>query len=286
MADSPSHKLGEYIGDFFEDSIVKYLSDQIPKDYYLDYRHERIARKGGKEVIGIDKDGNKHKLDIVIERNGSERAKGTIKAFIEMAWRRYKKHSKNKVQEISGAIIPLINTYAREMPFYAAILSGEFTENSIKQLESQGFYVLYFTYEEMCAVFESINVSIHWGEKTSEDYLQGIIDQMPEKNSSNYVALQTAFLTQQHEKLQGLTNALLISLNQKVTEIVMSPLHGTQNILYSINDALTYINTYDENNTVPILRYEITVKYNTGVEYTMKCPDKKMAIQFLNGYIE
>ena len=46
------------------------------------------------------------------------------------------------------------------------------------------------------------------------------------------------------------------------------------------------INTYDENNTVPILRYEITVKYNTGVEYTMKCPDKKMAIQFLNGYIE
>ncbi len=286
MADSPSHKLGEYIGDFFEDSIVKYLSDQIPKDYYLDYRHERIARKGGKEVIGIDKDGNKHKLDIVIERNGSERAKGTIKAFIEMAWRRYKKHSKNKVQEISGAIIPLINTYAREMPFYAAILSGEFTENSIKQLESQGFYVLYFTYEEMCAVFESINVSIHWGEKTSEDYLQGIIDQMPEKNSSNYVALQTAFLTQQHEKLQGLTNALLISLNQKVTEIVVSPLHGTQNILYSINDALTYINTYDENNTVPILRYEITVKYNTGVEYTMKCPDKKMAIQFLNGYIE
>lgn len=180
----------------------------------------------------------------------------------------------------------MINTYAREMPFYAAILSGEFTENSIKQLESQGFYVLYFTYEEMCAVFESINVSIHWGEKTSEDYLQGIIDQMPEKNSSNYVALQTAFLTQQHEKLQGLTNALLISLNQKVTEIVVSPLHGTQNILYSINDALTYINTYDENNTVPILRYEITVKYNTGVEYTMKCPDKKMAIQFLNGYIE
>lgn len=286
MADSPSHKLGEYIGDFFEDSIVKYLSAQIPKDYYLDYRHERIARNGGKEVIGIDKDGNKHKLDIVIERNGSEREKGIIKAFIEMAWRRYKKHSKNKVQEISGAIIPLINTYAREMPFYAAILSGEFTENSIKQLESQGFYVLYFTYDEMCTVFESINVSIHWGEKTSEDYLQGIIDQMPEKNSSNYVALQTAFLNQQHEKLQGLTDALLTSLNQKVTEIVVSPLHGTQNILYSINDALTYINAYDENNTVPILRYEITVKYNTGVEYTMKCPDKKMAIQFLNGYIE
>lgn len=88
------------------------------------------------------------------------------------------------------------------------------------------------------------------------------------------------------KNFKGLTNALLISLNQKVTEIVVSPLHGTQNILYSINDALTYINTYDENNTVPILRYEITVKYNTGVEYTMKCPDKKMAIQFLNGYIE
>lgn len=286
MANSQSHKLGEHIGDFFEDTIVKYLSGRIPTGYYLDYRHERKARNGGKEVIGIDKNGNKHKLDIVIEKNGSESKRGTIKAFIEVAWRRYKKHSKNKVQEISGAILPLISTYAREMPFYAAILSGEFTDNSIAQLESQGFYVLYFTYEEMCSAFEAIDVSIQWGEKTPENYLQKLTDLMPEKNSEQYIILQTAFLTEQYEKLQNLTNALLTSLNQKVIEIIVSPLHGSRSTLYSVNDALDFIYKYDENSTVPVLRYEITVIYNTGVEYTMKCPDKKTALQFLNGYIE
>ena len=98
MATSPSHQLGEWIGDFFERSIINYLQPIIiKKGFYLDYRHPRAAREYKKEVIGIDKEGNKHKLDIVIEKNGSENTFGIPKAYIEMAWRRYVKHSKNKV---------------------------------------------------------------------------------------------------------------------------------------------------------------------------------------------
>lgn len=103
MATSPSHQVGEWIGDFFENSIINYLKPIImKKGFYLDYRHPRAARNYRKEVIGIDKEGNKHKLDIVIEKNGSENTFGIPKAYIEMAWRRYVKHSKNKVQEIAG----------------------------------------------------------------------------------------------------------------------------------------------------------------------------------------
>lgn len=45
----------------------------------------------------------------------------------------------DKVQEISGAILPLVETHAKNIPFYAAVLAGEFTENALDQLESQGF---------------------------------------------------------------------------------------------------------------------------------------------------
>jgi hypothetical protein len=47
-------------------------------------------------------------------------------AFIETAWRRYTRHSRNKAQEIEGAIGPLAETFAHARPFLGAILAGQF----------------------------------------------------------------------------------------------------------------------------------------------------------------
>ena len=44
--------------------------------------------------------GNVHDLDYVFEQGGTEATIGQPKAFIEIAWRRYTKHSRNKAQEI------------------------------------------------------------------------------------------------------------------------------------------------------------------------------------------
>lgn len=50
MANSPSHRLGELIGDFFEESIIEYLKPLVnKKGFYLDYRHPRKARNGVKK---------------------------------------------------------------------------------------------------------------------------------------------------------------------------------------------------------------------------------------------
>ena len=100
MATSPSHKLGELIGDFFEFAIIAYLAPIVQQEgYYLDYRHPRPARGNQREVIGIDHEGNKHKLDIVVEEGGSEYTLGVPRAFIEMAWRRYKSTRKTKFRK-------------------------------------------------------------------------------------------------------------------------------------------------------------------------------------------
>ena len=134
MAKSPAHRFGQIIGDLLEYTLIRYCQP-IAKEYgmYLDYKHSRPARNNQNEVRWTDINGNTHKLDIVIEYGGSEIKTGNPRAFIEMAWRRYTKHSKNKAQEISAAIQPLVSRYSEYGPFYGAVLAGEFTENSLIQ---------------------------------------------------------------------------------------------------------------------------------------------------------
>jgi len=288
MATSPSHKLGELIGGFFEFSIVQYLKPIVSeKGFYLDYRHPRPARRNQREVIGIDGQGNKHKLDIVVEKGGSETKIGVPKAYIEMAWRRYKKHSKNKVQEIAGAIIPLVQTHAKEIPFYAAVLAGEFTDNAIIQLRSQGFFVLYFTYPEICSLFDTVGVSIRWEEDTNEEILEKIVNDLNFvfSDDNDIIKLQKRFYCMYKQHLECLAEALCNSLDTVVTEVIVIPIHGAPQICESIKTAVNFIIRYSEKTVAPILRYEIIVKYNNGEEYTMRCSNKRKAIQFLNQYI-
>lgn len=285
MATSPSHKLGELIGDFFEFAIIAYLAPIVRKEgYYLDYRHPRPARNNQREVIGIDHEGNKHKLDIVVEEGGTERRFGVPRAFIEMAWRRYKKHSKNKVQEIAGAIRPLVETYAKEMPFYAAVLAGEFTDNSLIQLKSQGFFVLYFTYEQICDLFATEGISLQWEEDTEDEEFYRIIDAFPDTEDPRYHRLQRTFFRMYRSELAELSDALLNSLSNSISEVLVVPIHGSIYSLNSVHDAISFIMNYDESTHQPILRYEIIVRYRNGDEYTMKCADKRKAIHFLNQY--
>lgn len=286
MANSPSHRLGELIGDLFEESLVEYLKPLAEnKGFYLDYRHARAARGGGKEVIGLDEDGNKHKLDIVIEENGSEEKLGIPRAFIEMAWRRYTKHSKAKAQEIAGAILPLVNTYKQHCPFYAAVLSGEFTQNSITQLESQGFYVVHIPYEDMCILFkEVVGIDIAWEQNTPDAQIERIAKYVEALTDKNIKDLKKSFYSRNKEKLKGLAEAVEEYLDQQVTQILVIPIHGKGQILLSVDDAVEFIRNYDEDSKAPILRYEITIKYSNDDEFTMKCSSKLKAIQFLNQY--
>src|SRR3970282_2096626 len=93
---------------------------------YLDRKGPRQARTGSK-VSWRDASGNVHALDFVLERGGTVTQKGEPVAFIETAWRRYAKHSRNKAQEIQGAILPLLETYSKQHPFIGVVLAGVFT---------------------------------------------------------------------------------------------------------------------------------------------------------------
>ena len=143
MAESPSHKFGQIIGNLIEALIEPFLSDFAKENHlYLDHQKNPRKSRKGKKVTWEDPYGNVHDLDYVLERNGTDTITGTPVAFIEVAWRRYTKHSRNKAQEIQGAILPLAERFQWSNPFLGAVLSGVFTEGSLEQLRSLGFQVL------------------------------------------------------------------------------------------------------------------------------------------------
>src|SRR4051794_37103918 len=102
MAVSLAHKWGQEIGNLFQESLREILQPVADEHgLYLDFQRERKAR-AGKKVSWRDRYGNAHDLDYVFERGGTETVLGLPAAFIEIAWRRYAKHSRNKAQEVEG----------------------------------------------------------------------------------------------------------------------------------------------------------------------------------------
>src|SRR5260370_5169563 len=128
------------------------------------------------KVSWKDQKGNVNDLDYVLEAGGSEDVLGRPKAFIEIAYRRYTKHSRNKAQEIQGAIGPLSETYKDDHPFLGAVLAGIFTDGSLTQLRSHGFSVLYFPFESIVAAFGKVGVDASFDEDSPDADVQSKVD--------------------------------------------------------------------------------------------------------------
>ncbi len=105
MAGSPAHRFGQIIGEILERATLPLL-DGFARQHglYLDKKGVRPGRKGTK-CRWKDLNNNYHDLDYVLERGGTLDKIGMPAAFIEIAWRRYTKHSKNKAQEIQGELL-------------------------------------------------------------------------------------------------------------------------------------------------------------------------------------
>jgi hypothetical protein len=172
MAQSPAHQFGQIVGDVLEAAVLPLL-DRFAREHglYLDRKGPRPCRRGTK-CTWRDLNGNVHDLDFVLERGGTPNHVGTPAAFIETAWRRYTKHSRNKAQEIQGAIEPLTETYREAGPFKGAVLAGVFTEGALTQLRSLGFSVLHIPYKSVIAAFRSIGVDAAFDESTPDREFQ------------------------------------------------------------------------------------------------------------------
>lgn len=283
MARSPTHKFGQIIGELIEEALQEPLVQVAEKHgLYLDYKHSRPARDGKRKVTWTDRKGNRHDLDYVLEYQGSEEVIGRPKAFIEIAWRRYTKHSRNKAQEIQGAILPLAETYRDDRPFLGVVLAGVFTQGSITQLRSNGFGVLYFPYTSILDAFRKMGIDADFDEYSSDSQVQKKVQAYEKLGGRKKNKIASYLRIVQKKQIQEFVERLSVSLNRKIEAIIVITLHGVLCSLKSTTEAMEYIRLYDEKSSAsPFVRYEIQVRYTNRDEIRGAFENKNDAMNFL-----
>jgi hypothetical protein len=285
MAESPSHRFGQIIGEALEAGVLPLLATFARQHgLYLDKRGERACRKGAK-VSWFDAQHNKHDLDFVLERGGSATKQGLPAAFIETAWRRYTKHSKNKAQEIQGAVLPLVDAYRNSAPFAGAILAGEFTSTALAQMRSLGFSVIHVPYQTVVDVFAKFGIDASSAESTPDSVFAKKVAAYERLSAPERQKLGMALIDAQAQQTVAFMKSLEEAVLRQIDRITVLPLHGTICELVNVEDAIAFIEGYNhDGGGQSVTRYEVQIKYNNGNTVDGRFGDKASAIEFLKTF--
>ena len=287
MAKSPSHELGEYLGWFIENMMIfeiQPVADEL--GLYLDHEHLRKARNGNKKVRWFDKHQNHHDLDIVLEKDGTDEKVGSPVAFIEMAWRRYTKHSKNKAQEISDSIMSVGELNQKFKTFYSTVLAGEFTKSSITQIKSRGFKVLYFSYSDVCKAFDkAVGVNIYFDEKTPEKQLQSIYNKLKVLSDDEVGLVRSELINLCKDDFDDFIKKLKSSVERKILKIFVIPEFENRSPFFQVNDAVKFLKNLDldlEKSNSNYAKIRIEIEFSNGDKTYGEFSSKENAIDFIN----
>ncbi len=284
MALSPSHKFGQLVGDLLESilgpELQKFCDD---RGLYLDKKGERGRAREGRKVTWEDKYGNGHDLDFVIEQGGTKDKLGRPLAFIEAAWRRYTKHSRNKAQEIQGAILPIAEKYSWDKPFLGVVLAGVFTDGSLTQIRSSGFEVVLFPYQSIVEGFGSVGIDAEFDEDTPDAEFAKTIKEIENLNAGTKAKLRANLVKSNQGLLKKFFEGLQKVLDRRIEKIIAIPLHGGEMAFGSAPEAIAFVKNYSEElmKDGVFRKYELIVRYTNGDKIDAEFNDKKSAIDFL-----
>lgn len=293
MAESLAHRWGQIIGDAFEIFVRNILNEVAQRHrLYLDFKKPRATRNGQSKVTWQDGYGNKHDLDYVLERGGTEDTLGVPIAFIESAWRRYTKHSKNKAQEIEAAVMPIALTFSRHQPFCGAVLAGEFTRNALQQLESKGFGVLYIPYRSISIAFSAIGI-----DSSSIDGVSGTTEEEFRNKIGKWESLQqpqainqmlTELNTLHRREIEDFKIRLEAALDRRVAAIRLTVLRGHSVECSDVESAIAYLIEEESQRLREDSEkrevFEVQIRFNTGARIEATFPNRADAIAFLRSF--
>lgn len=283
MAESPAHKFGQTIGELLE-SVVRPQLELFCREHglYLDHQQRNRPARSGRKVSWRDQYGNTHDLDFVIERNGTDDAIGQPLAFIEVAWRRYTKHSRNKAQEIQGAILPLAEKYNWNSPYLGTVLAGVFTEGSLEQLRSNGFRVLYVPYETLIAAFEAEGINIRFDEDTPDETFRACVEQIEHTAAPVMERIKAHLVNANREQITEFFASLAYRLSRTITRVVLIPLYGHVKQFATIDDALRFLDGHSiYEGSGEFRKYEVQIEFSNGDRVQGSFDSKYGAREFL-----
>lgn len=283
MAESPAHRFGQIIGNLLEEIVDPMLTSFCrERGLFLDKHGIRGNARPGKKVAWKDKFGNLHDLDFVIEKDGTGDRRGRPVAFVEVAWRRYTKHSRNKAQEIQGAILPIAETYEWDKPFLGVVLAGVFTDGSVEQMKSLGFTVLYFPYAMIVDAFAGIGIDVAFDEQTPDHRFRTCVESIEALPESQRSAVKQRLTQANASNVDEFLNELRLSLDRMVEMVAVIPLYGQESSFATVADAADFLGSYSVYEGCGEFRkYEIHVRFTNGDSISASLKNAEEALRFL-----
>lgn len=285
MAEAAGHKFGQIIGEYWERAIEPLLKEFADRHgLFLDRVGDRPARSG-KKVKWIDSYGNSHNLDYVLERGGTLDTIGTPVAFIESAWRRYTKHSRNKAQEISGAVLPIRDRHQFSAPFMGCVLAGVYTAGALEQLRSIGFKILYFTYDSVIEAFAAVAVDARFDEHTPDAAFAAKMRKWAAVPAKRRAKVWEKLVELNRRNVDAFMTHLEQAVRRQITAVRVTPLHGAAKDCVTVAEAVAFVGGYDETApTGPLVKYEVLIRYDNGDRIEGQFHDKAATVEFLQAY--
>lgn len=165
---SSGHKLGQLIGDWFEEYFVLPLLQQVEHELrlFLDSRYVNRSTRGEK-IIWSDLDGNSVDYDFVLEIGGTESSPGIPVGFIESFWRRGSRHSKDKARDDTGKLVPMRETYPTAR-FLGIVAAGDFTQPARDLVRSRDIELFYLPKQKLLDAFRAYGLEADYPDQSTE----------------------------------------------------------------------------------------------------------------------
>jgi hypothetical protein len=267
---SAGHKLGQLIGDWFEEYFVLPLLTQAGAtlNLFLDNRFiERPVR--GEKIVWEDGEGNSVDYDFVLELNGRTDHRGIPVAFVECAWRRGARHSKDKARDDSGKLLPMRGSYPTAR-FLGMVVAGDFTEPARELVSSRGIDLFYVSKDKVVQAFRQVGLTVDYPDDAPEaekarlataferrfttdkhpEVAQRLIDLLGQPAVTSYVDRVRA-------KLSALPEEIRLILRHESTPIVFR----------SLDEVSAFLENPSFTMNTPRTTYVYQVTYTDGSEF-------------------
>jgi len=267
---SAGHKLGQLIGDWFEEHFVLPLLTSVADGLrlYLDHRF-RVRAARGEKILWNDEDGNSVDYDFVMELRGSDKARGVPVAFFECFWRRGARHSKDKARDDSGKLAPMrdIHPTAR---FLGIVAAGDFTQPARQLVLSREIDLFYVPKDKVVAAFSALGMQMDYSDNAPEEEKQRLARDFA-GHLTGKVKRKAA------DKLRGLLGKPAIhtyldrvraALGATPQEIRFLARHDSAaRVFETIPDATAFLKKPDFDFSEPTETYLYQITYSDGAEF-------------------
>lgn len=267
---SAGHKLGQLIGDWFEEYFVIRLLNQVGNelDLYADSRFkERTVRPG--KILWRDVDGNTVDYDGVLELGGTDTALGVPVAFFECFWRRGSRHSKDKARDDSGKLMPMRDTYPTAR-FLGIVAAGDFTGPARELIRSRDIDLFYIPKQKIVQSFTDCGLEMDYADQLDEAQKREIAKEF--ENAFNKDAKQAVLdklisIVGQAE-IDGYVGRVKARLSSLPQEIRFKKRQDSQAIVFdSIEGAREFLDQPEFDDTNPAVSYVYECTFSDGSEF-------------------